>query len=79
MRKSDGYLKIVEWSEDDGCFIGSCPELFFGGCHGVDPKRVFAELCEIIEETVALYEQDGKPLPEPMSGREFVNAIHKVA
>jgi len=79
MRKSDRYLKIVEWSEDDGCFIGSCPELFFGGCHGVDPKRVFAELCEIIEETVALYEQDGKPLPEPMSGREFVNAIHKVA
>jgi predicted RNase H-like HicB family nuclease len=79
MRKSDRYLKIVEWSEDDGCFIGSCPELFFGGCHGADPKSVFAELCEIIEETVALYEQDDKPLPEPMSGREFVNAIHKVA
>ena len=79
MRKSDRYLKIVEWSEDDGCFIGSCPELFFGGCHGADPKSVFAELCEIIEETVALYEQDDKPLPEPMSGREFVNAMHKVA
>jgi predicted RNase H-like HicB family nuclease len=79
MRKSDRYLKIVEWSEGDACFIGSCPELFFGGCHGADPKSVFAELCEIIEETVALYEQDDKPLPEPMSGREFVNAIHKVA
>jgi len=79
MRKSDRYLKIVEWSEDDACFIGSCPELLYGGCHGADPKSVFAELCEIIEEAVALYEQDGKPLPEPMSGREFVNAMHKVA
>jgi predicted RNase H-like HicB family nuclease len=79
MNKGDRYVKIVEWSEADGCFIGSCPELFYGGCHGTDPKLVFAELCEIVEETVALYEQDGKPLPEPMSGREFVNAMHKVA
>jgi predicted RNase H-like HicB family nuclease len=79
MNKGDRYVKIVEWSETDGCFIGSCPELFFGGCHGTDPKSVFAELCEIVEETVELYEKDGKPLPAPLSGREFVNAMHKVA
>ena len=79
MNKGDQYVKIIEWSNDDGCFIGSCPELFYGGCHGSDPKSVFAELCEIIEETVQLYERDGKPLPAPMSGREFVNALHKVA
>ncbi len=79
MSKGDRYVKLVEWSDEDGCFIGSCPELFYGGCHGSDPKAVFSELCDVIEETIALYERDGKPLPEPLSGREFVNALQSSA
>jgi len=79
MKKGDKYVKLVEWSEADGCFIGSCPELFYGGCHGADAKKVFAGLCEIIEETIQLYEKDGKYLPQPMSGREFVNAMQHIA
>lgn len=79
MSKGDRYVKIVEWSEEEACFIGSCPELFYGGCHGKEAAIVFAELCEIIEETTLLYEQDGKPLPAPMSGREFVNAMQRIA
>jgi predicted RNase H-like HicB family nuclease len=79
MNKGDRYVKLVEWSDEDGCFIGSCPELFFGGCHGSDAKAVFAELCEVVEETIDLYEQDGKPLPRPMSGRELVNALQNIA
>jgi predicted RNase H-like HicB family nuclease len=79
MSKGDKYLKIVEWSEEDGCFIGSCPELFYGGCHGSDAKSVFAELCEIIEETILLYEKDGKSLPTAISGRDFVNSLQKIA
>lgn len=75
MSKGDKYLKLVEWSDEDDCFIGSCPELFFGGCHGTDAKAVFSELCQIIEETIALYERDGKPLPDPLSGRDLVNAL----
>lgn len=38
------YVKIVEWSDEVGCFVGSCPGLFYGGCHGDDEKAVFAEL-----------------------------------
>ena len=76
MSQGDKYVKIVEWSEQDKCFIGSCPELFYGGCHGSDARRVFDELCEIVEETIHLYEQEGKPIPTPMSGRELVNALH---
>ncbi len=79
MSKGDRYTRLVEWSEEDGCFIGSCPELFYGGCHGPDAKAVFAELCDPIEETIRLYEQDGKPLPAPMSGRELVNAMQRSA
>lgn len=79
MSDGDKYVKIVEWSEQDGCFIGSCPELFYGGCHGDDSRAVFDELCRIVEETVGLYRQDGKQLPPPLSGKEFVNAMQKIA
>jgi hypothetical protein len=37
--------------------------------------KVFAELCEIVDETVELYIQDGKPLPEPTSGRDYANKM----
>jgi len=78
MSQGDRYVKLVEWSDHDACFIGSCPELFYGGCHGTDARAVFSELCTIVEETVAIYQREGRPLPEPMSGREFVNALQTV-
>ena len=54
MNTSRRYVKIVEWSGEDNCFVGSCPGLFYGGCHGEDEKSVFAELCQIVEETIQL-------------------------
>lgn len=62
MRDSAHYVKIVEWSEEDQCFVGSCPGLLSGGCHGDDELAVFAELCEAVEEVIDLYKGDGKPL-----------------
>ena len=79
MNEEAKYVKLVEWSDEDGCFIGSCPELFYGGCHGDNERKVFDELCQIVKETIELYRQDGKPLPSPLSGREFVNALQKIA
>ena len=79
MDDGDKYVKLIEWSDDDGCFIGSCPELFYGGCHGDDPQAVFGELCQIVRETIALYKADGKLLPKPLSGRDFVNAMQRIA
>ena len=55
MKDSDRYVKVVKWSEEDGCYVGSCPGLLFGGCHGDDECAVFAELC-VIDAQVA----DGK-------------------
>ncbi len=78
MHKGTKYIKLVEWSEEDGCYIGSCPELFYGGCHGKQEQEVFIKLCRIIEETIELYKQDGKLLPEPFSGKEFVNALQGI-
>ena len=53
MTEGARYVKIVEWSDEDHCFVGSCPGLFYGGCHGDDEKAVFAELCDIVDETAA--------------------------
>ena len=75
MTAGDRYVKVVEWSDEDGCFIGSCPELFYGGCHGSDAKAVFDALCLIVDETVEVYQEEGRPLPSPRSGRELVTAM----
>ena len=79
MRESAMYAKIVEWSEEDQCFVGSSPGLLYGGCHGTDEKAVFDELCRIVEETVTLYQVDGKVLPPPTSGRDYANKMQHVA
>lgn len=79
MKESARYAKIVEWSEEDHCYVGSAPGLLLGGCHGDDEKAVFAELCQVVEEVIALYHQDGKPLPPPTSGHDFANKIQDVA
>ena len=69
------YVKIVEWSDEDQCFVGSCPSLMYGGCHGDDERAVFNELCEIVEDVVELMQREGKPLPPPTAGRDLANLL----
>ena len=71
MKESDRYAKIVEWSDEDQCYVGTCPDLFYGGCHGDDKQKVYEELCQIVDEDIELYHQDGKPLPPPTIGQEI--------
>jgi predicted RNase H-like HicB family nuclease len=75
MNEKNRYVKIVEWSEEDQCFVGSCPGLFYGGCHGSDEKQVFAELCKIVGETVELYKQEDKFLTPATSGKDYANKM----
>ena len=79
MKASARYVKIVEWSDEDRCYVGSCPGLFYGGCHGDDEKVVFSELCELVEEMIELYEKDGKPLPSPTAGKDYANTMLRIA
>ncbi len=79
MKESERYAKIVERSEEDQCYVGSSPGLIYGGCHGSDEKAVFDELCHVVEEAIAIYHKDGKPLPPPTSGRDFANKMQNVA
>ena len=74
MKDSARYIRIVEWSEADQCYIGSSPGLFYGGCHGINEQIVFKELCEIIEETVADIRASGKALPPTTAGRDLIRS-----
>jgi predicted HicB family RNase H-like nuclease len=69
--KAARYLKVVEWSDADKCFVGRCPGLFAGGCHGPDEAEVYRQLCRAAEEWVAIIEGDGKPLPAPTAGKRY--------
>jgi len=71
MKTSDQYLKIVEWSEDDQCYVGTCPGLMLGGVHGDNETKVYRELCQAVEEWIEIYQEDGEPLPAATAGREY--------
>jgi predicted RNase H-like HicB family nuclease len=79
MKASARYVKIVEWSDEDQCFVGSCPGLFYGGTHGDEEQAVFAELCEIVYEMTELYQKEGRPLPPATCGRDYANKMLNVA
>ena len=63
--------KFVEWSNEDYRFIGRCPEIMAGGVHGGDEARVYAELCQAVEEMVELIHADGHAMPDPLGKKDF--------
>ena len=69
MNASDRYIKIVEWSDEDQCFIGQCPGFIGPCCHGDDEAKVYAELCQIVDEWIEIFKQHGKPLPPATAGQ----------
>lgn len=79
MKLSANYVKLVEWSDEDGCYIGSAPGLVYGGCHGDDEQAVFRELCLVVDEIIAEYQRAGEPLPPPTAGRDYANKLLSVA
>ncbi|NLT72196.1 MAG: pilus assembly protein HicB [Verrucomicrobiaceae bacterium] len=62
MKTTDQYHKWVEWSEEDGAYIGKCPDLI-SGIHGDDPVEVYRDLCEVVAEVIAHFEETGREMP----------------
>ncbi len=65
------YLKIVEWSAEDRCYVGSAPPLVGQSCHGASEADVLAQLQTIVEEWVEALIKDGRPLPASTANRKF--------
>ena len=45
-----GYGGVVEWSEEDQCFIGYYPGVVGPCCHGDDEDEVYRKLRQIVDE-----------------------------
>ncbi len=75
MNESARYIKIVEWSDEDRCFVGQCPGIVGPCCHGDDETKVYTELCQIVEEWIQALKGDGKPLPPPTAGQNVAERI----
>lgn len=67
MKTEDQYLKFVRWSNEDGAYVGFCPDLFpWGGvCHGTDEQRTYQQLAELVREETEQLVASGQELPVP--------------
>jgi predicted RNase H-like HicB family nuclease len=75
VNNSARYIKTVEWSDEDQCFIGQCPGIVGPCCHGDNEAEVYADLCQIVDEWIEIAKQDGKPLPPATSGQGITERI----
>ena len=58
------YHKWIEWSNEDQAYLGKCPDLITG-IHGDDPIKLYAELCDVVEEVIQHFQLTGRTLPRP--------------
>ena len=67
MKTEDRYLKFVRWSDEDGAYIGYCPDLFpWGGvCHDTDEQRAYQQPGELVREEIEQLVAAGDELPVP--------------
>ena len=65
------YSKVVEWSDEDNCFIGSAPPLVGRCCHGRTEASVIEQLGVIVEEILAIHKADKTAPPAPTSGKQY--------
>lgn len=64
------YTRIIRWSREDGCYVGSLPEICGNCCHGDTVEAVCRQLDEIAEDWVGMEEPPPlpptpKPTPRP--------------
>lgn len=75
MKETAYYLKIVEWSIEDQCFVGQCPGIIGPCCHGDDEVQVYHDLCQIVDEWIKIMLDEGKSLPSPTAGNNLVTKL----
>lgn len=76
MKAEDQYLKFTLWSEEDGLYVGYCPDLFpWGGvCHATSEEEAYSSLCSLVHDEIDSLRAEGKPLP-PASTRAMREAV----
>jgi len=55
---------LIQWSDEDGCFIVTLPEFDDVKTHGDTYEEAVRMGKDLIESCIMWNEQDGKPLPK---------------
>ncbi|WP_341528279.1 type II toxin-antitoxin system HicB family antitoxin [Nostoc sp. UHCC 0302] len=62
------YTIIIQWSDEDECFVVSLPEWGeFCHTHGYTYEEVLKNAQEVLEMLIESSLEDGQPLPEPQT------------
>ena len=69
--KAKAYMKVIEWSEEEGCYIGSAPPLIGPCCRGTTEEEVYQQLAVTVDEWLMELERKRNALPEPSAGRNY--------
>ena len=60
------YTIIIQWSQEDNCFVVSLPEWGeFCHTHGDTYQEALENAQEVLEMLIESCLEDGEPLPEP--------------
>ena len=63
---SDHYTVIIQWSQEDNCFVVSLPEWGeFCHTHGDTYQEALENAQEVLEMLIESCLEDGELLPEP--------------
>lgn len=62
------YTIIIQWSDEDRCFVVSLPEWGeFCHTHGDTYEEALNNATEVLELLIESSVEEGKPLPEPLT------------
>ncbi len=65
------YTIIIQWSDEDRCFVVSLPEWGeFCHTHGDTYSEAFKNAQEVLELLIESSLEEGEPLPEPKTLRQ---------
>ena len=70
-RMSASYPRVIEWSDEDNCFIGSAPPLIGHCCHGKTEAEVAQQLSAIVEDLVEDVIDGKMAAPQPPPDRAY--------
>jgi predicted RNase H-like HicB family nuclease len=75
MNGHDRYTYRVIWSNEDEMYVGLCAE--FGLLSHLDdtPEGAFAGIRDVVAFAVQSLQEDGDPIPEPLSIRRFSGTL----
>lgn len=71
------YTIVIQWSDEDQCYLVHLPEFpsqpFH--THGDTYEEATKNAQEVLELLIEEYQEDGKPLPKPLSITESLMAV----